>query len=89
MTMIFVGIYMIIFGLSIHVLHRKNSDAYLTSKLYMNCTIALFTLATIFVAIYAWGTSRQAIIEFNAATTKNYTSLVMYLTKDSKKTACL
>ncbi|KAF9256445.1 hypothetical protein L218DRAFT_881683 [Marasmius fiardii PR-910] len=48
-----IGIYCIVFGLSIHVLFHHNSSAH---KLYKACTIALFILATLYTAIETWGT---------------------------------
>ncbi|KAF9254791.1 hypothetical protein L218DRAFT_832757, partial [Marasmius fiardii PR-910] len=79
------GIYCIVFGLSIHVLFRHNSSAH---KLYKACTIALFTLATLYTAVQTWGTCRQTLLAFNAATAKDYTSYIQYPHGDDRKTAC-
>ncbi|KAF9264573.1 hypothetical protein L218DRAFT_900391 [Marasmius fiardii PR-910] len=70
------GIYIVIFGLSIHVLSRPDAPG---SKLYMGWTISLFVLGTLYTTTYVWGASRQAKIYFDAATTKDYTILLEYL----------
>ncbi|KAF9265044.1 hypothetical protein L218DRAFT_957714 [Marasmius fiardii PR-910] len=73
------GIYVMAFGLAIHTLSRRDGPS---SRLYMGWSISLFVLATLFVAINAWGLSRQTMIQFKAATTKNYTPFQKYLRFD-------
>ncbi|KAF9257621.1 hypothetical protein L218DRAFT_839542, partial [Marasmius fiardii PR-910] len=80
------GIYCIVFGLSIHVLFRHNSSAH---KLYKACTIALFTLATLYTAVRTCGICRDTLLAFNAATAKDYTSFIQYAHGDDRKTAWL
>ncbi|KAF9256590.1 hypothetical protein L218DRAFT_188768 [Marasmius fiardii PR-910] len=78
------GVYIVTFGLSVHTLSRHNP---LSSKLYVGATVTLFVLATFYTAAYVWGVSRQTMIYFKAATTKDYTALLDYLAFNEKKTA--
>ncbi|KAF9255176.1 hypothetical protein L218DRAFT_1081974 [Marasmius fiardii PR-910] len=70
------GIYVVVFGLSVHILYHHDGAA---SKLHMGWTMSLFVLATLYTATYVWGISQQAMIYFNATTTKNYVPLFKYL----------
>ncbi|KAG7094239.1 hypothetical protein E1B28_007844 [Marasmius oreades] len=83
-TFFLYGIYSAMFGLSIHVLFRRNSNDH---KLYTGCAIALFTLATIYTSIETWGVSRQTFIGFHSATTGDYAPLVQYLKGDDRRSA--
>ncbi|KAG7086144.1 hypothetical protein E1B28_002103 [Marasmius oreades] len=56
-------------------------------RLYKGGNIVLFILATIYTSVDAWGISRQAFIDFHAATTKDYTLLIPYLNGDNQKAA--
>ncbi|KAG7086146.1 hypothetical protein E1B28_002105 [Marasmius oreades] len=73
----------VVFGLSIHVLYFHHNGS--TSKLYLGCTIALFLLATIYIAMNTWGNFLEAVVLFSAASSKDYTPLVMYLEGDVQK----
>ncbi|KAF9265097.1 hypothetical protein L218DRAFT_957781 [Marasmius fiardii PR-910] len=73
------GIYVMVFGLAIRVLSRRDGPS---SKLYMGWSISLFVLATLHTATYAWASSRETMISFKAATTKNYTPFLKYLNPD-------
>ncbi|KAF9258914.1 hypothetical protein L218DRAFT_705626 [Marasmius fiardii PR-910] len=78
------GVYIIVFGLSIHVLtHRRDSPA---PKLYFWCTVSLFALNTIFIGFTAMGYTRQAIIEFQVVETKNWDRYVSYAYSDTVAT---
>ncbi|KAJ8077627.1 hypothetical protein PM082_002059 [Marasmius tenuissimus] len=70
------GMYIIIFGLSVHVLHRRKVTA---SGLYMACTVSLFLLASLYVVSETVGLTRQAVVEFRALRTGDYDSLMRYL----------
>ncbi|KAF9264508.1 hypothetical protein L218DRAFT_224995 [Marasmius fiardii PR-910] len=86
-VMLFIyGIYVVLFGLSVHTLCRRDGPS---SKLYMGWTISLFVLATIYTATYIWGISRQAALDFSTATTKDYETFFKYLLigVDKKKSA--
>ncbi|KAG7087650.1 hypothetical protein E1B28_013597 [Marasmius oreades] len=74
------GIYVVIFALSVHTLSRGPA-----SKIYTIWTITLFVLATIYIVNNTCGFARQATIEFNAATTKDYTPFIQYLSGDVPK----
>ncbi|KAF9252436.1 hypothetical protein L218DRAFT_887714, partial [Marasmius fiardii PR-910] len=76
------GIYVMVFGLAIRVLSRRDSPL---SGLYMGLSISLFVLATLYMATYAWGLSWQTMIKFKAVTTKNYTPFLKYLNSDERK----
>ncbi|KAF9256102.1 hypothetical protein L218DRAFT_848124, partial [Marasmius fiardii PR-910] len=76
------GIYVMVFGLAIRVLSRRDRPL---SGLYMGLSISLFVLATLGTATYAWGLSWQTMIQFKAATTKDYTPLLKYLISDERK----
>ncbi|KAG7096217.1 hypothetical protein E1B28_003669 [Marasmius oreades] len=56
-------------------------------RLYKVGNIALFVLATIYTSVNTWGLCRQALIEFHAATTKDYTLLIKDLYGDNQKAA--
>ncbi|KAJ8085606.1 hypothetical protein PM082_004424 [Marasmius tenuissimus] len=77
------GIYLVVFGLSIHVLCRPDRPN--SSKLYLGCTISLFVLATAFVISTGWSAIRQTIICYDAIKTNNYIPLLEYLKGDSLK----
>lgn len=70
------GIYCVVFGLSIQALFWHKTSIH---KLYKGCSVALFVLATISVAVNTWGISQQALLCFHAATTKDYLPLIKYL----------
>ncbi|KAF9255308.1 hypothetical protein L218DRAFT_884405 [Marasmius fiardii PR-910] len=76
------GIYVMVFGLAIRVLSRRDRPL---SGLYMGLSISLFVLATLGMPTYAWGLSRQTMIVFKAATTKDYTPLLKYINSDERK----
>lgn len=78
------GIYCVVFGVSICVLSRPGSPAH---RLYTGCSITLFVLTTIYTTVNTWGTSREVLYKFRAATTKNYGPFVQYLKGDNGKTA--
>ncbi|KAG7096235.1 hypothetical protein E1B28_003684 [Marasmius oreades] len=78
------GIYCFIFGLSIHVLFWQANSVH---RLYKGGNIALFVLATIYTFVNTWALSRQTFIEFHAATTKDYSSLIQYVHGDNQKIA--
>ncbi|KAF9269138.1 hypothetical protein L218DRAFT_994054 [Marasmius fiardii PR-910] len=85
LVMVFIyGIYVVVFGLSVHILSRRDGRSL---KLYMGWTISLFGLATLYTVTYIWGMSWQAAIEFSAATTKDYKYFLKYLSADNGKTA--
>ncbi|KAF9265057.1 hypothetical protein L218DRAFT_986620 [Marasmius fiardii PR-910] len=73
------GIYVMVFGLAIRVLSRRDGPS---SRLYMGWSINLFVLSTLFVAMHTRGTSREMMIEVEAAATKNYTPFLKYLRFD-------
>lgn len=79
------GVYCVVFGLSIYALWQQRT----AHKLYTWGSIALFTLATLYTAIYAWGTLNQTFTGFQAATTKHYSPIIQFLAGDAKKTAWL
>ncbi|KAF9254109.1 hypothetical protein L218DRAFT_832973, partial [Marasmius fiardii PR-910] len=70
------GIYCVVFGLSTHALFCHGSS---THTFYKGGSITLFVLATVYTGVYSWGTTHQALIEFDAAKTKSYASLIQYL----------
>ncbi|KAF9256583.1 hypothetical protein L218DRAFT_192192 [Marasmius fiardii PR-910] len=76
------GIYVMVFGLAIRVLSRRDRPF---SGLYMGLSISLFVLTTLGMPTYAWGLSRQTMIVFKAATTKDYTPLLKYINSDERK----
>ncbi|KAF9256572.1 hypothetical protein L218DRAFT_191657 [Marasmius fiardii PR-910] len=76
------GIYVMVFGLAIRVLSRRDRPL---SGLYMGLSISLFVLATLGMATCAWGLSWQTMIKFKAATTKDYTPFLKYLNSDERK----
>ncbi|KAG7087923.1 hypothetical protein E1B28_011970 [Marasmius oreades] len=78
------GVYCFTFGLAIHVLFHQSNPVH---KLQQRGTIALFTLATIYTAIYTCEIFQEASLQFHAAATKDYTSILQYLTGDDVKTA--
>ena len=83
-----IGIYIIIFGLCIHTLHRRRaSGSGSESRLYLTCTVALFVLATVAVAGETFGLAQQAIVVFQASKTRDFDLLLEYLRQDSLKTA--
>ncbi|KAL0573709.1 hypothetical protein V5O48_008253 [Marasmius crinis-equi] len=68
------GIYVIIFGLSIHVLWRRRESP--ASMAHMRWAISLFVLANIYVSVTTWTNVYQTLISFNAAKTRDYTPLI-------------
>ncbi|KAJ8077834.1 hypothetical protein PM082_002274 [Marasmius tenuissimus] len=76
------GMYTIIFGLCMQVLHRRKTAK---SGLYLTCTISLFVLANIYVWAAVWGMARQTILYFRAAKTRDYEPLAEYLVHDNTK----
>ncbi|KAL0058065.1 hypothetical protein AAF712_015279, partial [Marasmius tenuissimus] len=79
------GVYLIIFGLSIHVLAKRRSTVS-PSKLYMWCTVSLFALNTVGVAVNSLGYIHQAIVEFEALRDEDWNGLRQYLRRDTTKT---
>ncbi|KAK1219997.1 hypothetical protein PQX77_017259 [Marasmius sp. AFHP31] len=79
------GVYIIIFGLSIHVLAKRKSTVS-PSKLYMWCTVSLFALNTVGVAVNSLGYIHQAIVEFEALKAEDWDGLRQYLRRDTTKT---
>ncbi|KAK1215405.1 hypothetical protein PQX77_021980, partial [Marasmius sp. AFHP31] len=77
------GMYMTIFGLCMHVLLHRHRSAL---RLYLVCTILLFVFATLFTASETFGETRQAIIYFRAAKTRNYEPLLDYWGGDHLET---
>ncbi|KAG7087577.1 hypothetical protein E1B28_013531 [Marasmius oreades] len=75
------GIYIVIFGLSIHVLTRQRSTQ-AARKLYLWCTILLFSLDTLYVAGYTMQQFRQVMIQYEAARTRKLDHLIEDLFKD-------
>ena len=84
-----IGIYIIIFGLCIHILFRRRASGSSGSDsgLYLTCTIALFVLATVAVAAETFGLAQQTIVGFQASKTRDFDLLLEYLRQDSLKTA--
>ena len=78
--------YVIVFGASLRILCRhKNASIHI----YLSGTISLFVLGTLYVATTIWGLVREAIIEFQAVKTRDYTTFIKYLAYDSGKVAFL
>ncbi|KAK1223956.1 hypothetical protein PQX77_013164 [Marasmius sp. AFHP31] len=77
------GMYTIIFGLCMHVLHRRHTSGL---RLYLVCTILLFAFATLYIASETFGETRQAVILFRAAKTREFEPLVRYLNQDNLAT---
>ena len=67
-----------------YTLCQRESSAH---RLYKWGSVALFILATLFTAIYTWGTLNQTFIAFQAATTKDYLPFIQYADGDIKKSA--
>ncbi|KAL0061355.1 hypothetical protein AAF712_011813 [Marasmius tenuissimus] len=78
------GMYLVLFVFTVRILYGQLGQP--NRKLYFGWTIALFVLATIRIIIDAWSTPRQSIIEFRAATTKDYQPLLQYWRHDRMKT---
>ncbi|KAK1230633.1 hypothetical protein PQX77_006263 [Marasmius sp. AFHP31] len=79
------GVYIMIFGLSIRVLTRRRDNP--APKLYLWCTIVLFVLDTIFVALDAVGYIQGTLVKFDALKNENWDRLFWYLRHDALKTA--
>ncbi|KAL0566848.1 hypothetical protein V5O48_015153 [Marasmius crinis-equi] len=78
------GIYILIFGLSLHVLlSRKGSSR---PRFYLACTIVLFALATAYVGITTWSFLRQGVIEYDYIKEQDYIGLTGFLHHDSGRT---
>ncbi|KAK1222097.1 hypothetical protein PQX77_015071, partial [Marasmius sp. AFHP31] len=75
------GIYIVVFGLSIHVLTRSRKT-HAARKLYLWCTILLFILDTLYVAGYTMQEFRQVMFQYEAARTRNLDHLIDDLFKD-------
>ncbi|KAJ8075320.1 hypothetical protein PM082_019658 [Marasmius tenuissimus] len=75
------GIYIVVFGLSIHVLTRSRKIQ-AARKLYLWCTVLLFILDTLYVAGYTMQQFRQVITQYEAARTRNLDNLIEDLFKD-------
>ncbi|KAJ8090852.1 hypothetical protein PM082_024772 [Marasmius tenuissimus] len=78
------GMYTIIFGLCIHILYRRKQSS---SGLYLPCTMMLFALATLYMAMDAFGYTRQAMTTFRASKTRDFKPYLQYLPQDKAKTA--
>ncbi|KAJ8079717.1 hypothetical protein PM082_016538 [Marasmius tenuissimus] len=78
------GMYLVLFVFTVQILYGQLGQP--NRKLYFGWTIALFVFATIRIIIDAWSTPRQSIIEFRAATTKDYQPLLQYWRHDRMKT---
>ncbi|KAK1234653.1 hypothetical protein PQX77_002136 [Marasmius sp. AFHP31] len=74
-----------IFGLSIRVLTRRPDNP--APKLYLWCTIVLFVLDTIFVALDAVGYIQGTLVKFDALKNENWDRMFWYLRHDALKTA--
>ncbi|KAK1221842.1 hypothetical protein PQX77_015342 [Marasmius sp. AFHP31] len=83
------GIYIIIFGSALRVLHKRRSSEYPLSALYYWWIVSLFVLATIYVALICWLYVNQAVVYFTAAKTRVYERFLQYLKDDKPKTAVL
>ncbi|KAJ8083100.1 hypothetical protein PM082_008968 [Marasmius tenuissimus] len=82
------GIHVVISGLAIHVLLvRRDGRGASASKLYLPCTIALLVLITVYAGLNAWEYSREASIQFGAASTKDYGPFRTFLFGDFGKIA--
>ncbi|KAK1221602.1 hypothetical protein PQX77_015615 [Marasmius sp. AFHP31] len=69
------GMYTIIFGLCMHVLHQRRS----CSGLYPVCTVLLFAFASLYVALYAYGIAHESVIEFDAAKMQDLEPFARYM----------
>ncbi|KAL0066638.1 hypothetical protein AAF712_006239 [Marasmius tenuissimus] len=83
------GMYIIIFGSALRVLHKRRSSEHPLSALYYWWTISLFVLATTYVALICWLYVNQAVIYFTAAKTRAFERFLQYLKDDKPKTAVL
>ncbi|KAK1216337.1 hypothetical protein PQX77_021038, partial [Marasmius sp. AFHP31] len=73
------GVYLIIFGLSIHVLLRRHGRHTSARRLYLWCTILLFALDTVHVIFHSTGMAYQAVEDFHAAKTKDWDRFMVFL----------
>ena len=79
------GVYLIVFGLSIRIFTRRRDNP--APKLYLWCTISLFVLDTIYVALDAVGYIQGTLVKFDALKNENWDRLFWYLRHDGLKTA--
>ncbi|KAK7032481.1 hypothetical protein VNI00_013049 [Paramarasmius palmivorus] len=80
-TMLFChGIYLMIFGVCLHVLLRRREQP--NRKLYLGWTISLFILATTLVVIQAYILIRQSVLQFTWAKKQDWESLLVYVQTD-------
>ncbi|KAJ8073049.1 hypothetical protein PM082_019917 [Marasmius tenuissimus] len=85
MTLVY-GVYIPTFISAIHSLVTRGK-ALPSSNIYLIGSISLFILATLFAGTEAWGLTRQAVVEFDTAKTKDYDRFLQYRIKDGLKTA--
>ncbi|KAL0059265.1 hypothetical protein AAF712_014015, partial [Marasmius tenuissimus] len=85
MTLVY-GVYIPTFITAIHSLVTRRK-ALPSSHIYLIGSISLFVLATLFTGAEAWGLTRQAVIEFDAAKTRDYNRFLQYRIQDNLKTA--
>ncbi|KAJ8085437.1 hypothetical protein PM082_004253 [Marasmius tenuissimus] len=81
------GAYLIIFGLSIHILFRRHGRHTSARRLYLWCTVTLFVLNTIHVVFHSTATAYQAVKDFEAAKTKDWDEFMKYLNGTELKSA--
>ncbi|KAJ8073050.1 hypothetical protein PM082_019918 [Marasmius tenuissimus] len=84
MTLVY-GIYIPTFLSATHSLVTRRK-VLPSSNIYLIGNVSLFVLATLFTGTEAWGLTRQAVIEFDAAKTKDYNRFLQYRIKDDLKT---
>ncbi|KAL0065767.1 hypothetical protein AAF712_007254 [Marasmius tenuissimus] len=81
------GIHVVISGLAIRILLVRRGGRGGASKLYLPCTIALLVFITVYAGLNAWEYSREASIQFGAASTKDYSPFATFLFGDFGKIA--
>ncbi|KAG7085894.1 hypothetical protein E1B28_003428 [Marasmius oreades] len=84
MTLIY-GVYIPTFISAVHSLVSRRK-ALASSNVYLIGSVSLFVLATLFTATEVWGLTRQAVIEFDAAKTRDYDRFRQYRIQDDAKT---
>ncbi|KAG7085343.1 hypothetical protein E1B28_002909 [Marasmius oreades] len=57
-----------------------------SSNIYFIGSVSLFVLAMLFTGTEVWGLTRQAVIEFDAAKTRDYDQFLQYRIQDDVKT---
>ncbi|KAJ8076039.1 hypothetical protein PM082_022021 [Marasmius tenuissimus] len=79
------GFYSLLFCATVRKLKRKPDTS--NHRLYLGFIVALFTFASMEVVVEAWSQTRQSIINFTAARTRNYLPLAEYNSCDTLKLA--